>query len=284
MAGLAVTALAAGLGGLVGGGAGNMAPRATTAPSAMTATVSPLISPQITPSANPTQTLNQAPIINVTINNGTGHIAQPSESAGNSQQIRAELEAKASMSTESISPKTNQELNNEGISSMTKLFLGTIFAGIGCSVVIKLLLKMRTYETFFQKKNYWFNWKKEVSLDELAKTPTTTLVPSLITDIQKKYMQSRSVGNFSKPMNSFMDDINYEIRVLTEYTAFTKKLQSMGIGKLLGSNDKYLAQAEEGLERLTIIKNSFFNWLASVRQEETTSHEIATLAPLLSQN
>jgi hypothetical protein len=272
MAQFAATLLMAGLGSFAGSGAGSTPRQSASPPTTMTVNASPPVSSIV------------SPVITVNINGGPGHIAQPSGSAGPSQHIHAEVAAQTAMSTESISPKINQELTNEVKSSMTKLFLCTIFAGIGCSLIIKLLLKMRTYEKFFQKKNYWFNWKKEIPLDELAKTPSANLVQPLITDIQKRYMQSRSVGNFSKPMNSFLDDINYEIRVLTQYTAFTKKLQSMGIGKFFGSHDAHLAQAEEGLERLTIIKNNFFNWLASVRQEETAGHEITALAPLLSQN
>lgn len=141
----------------------------------------------------------------------------------------------------------------------------TIVTCAYCSLFYKI-----TYaHTILNSKNSWSNWKSNLTFDKLLSTTQKDLALELITEIQKKYMDTQNPTNFITPMVNFINDINAEMQELEKYVKIINLIKTVKLQSIYPIiSDQKLSQAKEKINKLVYIKNIFSEWSVEFKQQQ----------------
>jgi len=128
--------------------------------------------------------------------------------------------------------------------------------------------KIYKLEAAINTKESWIFWKSDYSLEKLLIIDHKNLTKELLSDIQKKYASRSNPDDYITPLNLFINEIDKNIQDLNDYLKWVRTIQYLRIGKIYFINDKKLFDAQEKLNKLLFIKNTFSNFTLEFKQQK----------------
>lgn len=138
-----------------------------------------------------------------------------------------------------------------------------ILAGGITAVYFYLLYKVQQCKSLMRNTESWCCWRPELDTDDLLQKPYHAVYERLLRDIQAKYIINQNNINFLDPFTEFVQEIKYEINILSKYLMIHKALGIFRVKKLFFTNNKTADLAKDKLERLYFIYKSFIAWHTS---------------------
>ena len=137
-----------------------------------------------------------------------------------------------------------------------------IMAGFVGINYVYLQYQLYKIDTLLQNNMSWCNWKSTVPMQQLVCSNHDELIPSLLCDIQKKYLLSSKIVSkihkFSQ-FDSFIKDLLYEQNILLRYLTIQKYTKFFCVSKLfcLSYKKSYI---QEKINRLNLLLDVFIDW------------------------
>lgn len=132
----------------------------------------------------------------------------------------------------------------------------TVLAGYSW---INYQLIMRYF--FIKDPSLWSNWKINYSFENLCAIPQKTLANELILSICT-HVNPKNPTDTTYSLITFINTIDNEIKIITDYITMGKKIKKMKLIKLFSINDQKIAYAEQLLQRAHFIRHIFLSWLS----------------------
>jgi hypothetical protein len=135
-----------------------------------------------------------------------------------------------------------------------------LIAGVISGSYLYLLYTIQKCKSLMQNKNSWCCWKSEIETDELVERPERIVCERLLKDIQAKYIIKQTNIDFLDPFAEFIKEVKHEINLLSLYLKLHPILIKLHLNKIFFTDAKMASQAEEKLERLYFVYQSFISW------------------------
>lgn len=125
---------------------------------------------------------------------------------------------------------------------------------------------------FFSWINYylgqeksWAKWKHHLSVQELQaysvdENKKQELMHNLVDSILHRYLNVKEPTNRISPLVQFIITIDREAKQLKYYVFLAKIISKMHLKKIFPINETKIKQAQEGLQRLQLVKDLFVRW------------------------
>ena len=107
----------------------------------------------------------------------------------------------------------------------------------------------------------WSKWKMNYSFENLCAIPQKILANELILSIGT-HVNPKNPTDLTYSLITFINTIDNEIKMITDYITLGKKIKKIGLMKLFPINDQKIAYAEKLLQRAHFIKHIFLSWLS----------------------
>jgi len=155
------------------------------------------------------------------------------------------------------------------VSDHKKKLIGT---GIISSYAF-LLYKALKGNSYLAQNDLWFSWKKELSMEQLLSIPQGELAQTLLTRVQRRYVNAANPTDFLSPLINFMRDVEIEINQLRTYNRIYKWTSTISLSKIVPFNKKRFETIQEKIQRLLYFKNVFSSWIANYKMVHNTSEQ-----------
>jgi len=125
-------------------------------------------------------------------------------------------------------------------------------------------LKTWKAKRYAAQKEPWFAWKINVSMEDLLAIPQKELAQELVTEIQKRYIQTQNPENFLLPFTLFMQNIEQELKRLKSDLKLHRWIIKLRVKKIfpLRANIELL---QEKIQRLVYFQNIFTSWMTEYK-------------------
>ena len=107
----------------------------------------------------------------------------------------------------------------------------------------------------------WFT-AQAPTFDDLLEVSHSSLMESMLQEIQYRYMSPTNPADFITPLIQFISELKTEKALLHQYLRIVKLLNSVHLSALIMINAEILNSVKERIQRLTYLNNIFRNWIA----------------------
>lgn len=135
------------------------------------------------------------------------------------------------------------------------------------------------YGCLLRDESRWFNWKKQLSLDEMLAIQQKELSELLIFEIQQRYLPIADPTNPIAPLICFLRDIDYEIALLERYRLVGRKLDGWHLSWVTLCDRTLVAECDDLLRRTRYVKTLFNHWMAEFKIDKLTTAPGAVQPP-----
>jgi hypothetical protein len=114
----------------------------------------------------------------------------------------------------------------------------------------------------------WGMWKRRLSLDELHHYSQKTLESDLMTEIQRRYLNSKNPTDRITPLVQFIRDVDHEAAKSHRYLHLIDIISRSYLTRFFPITRKTIKQIKENKQRLRFIKHIFISWAAQYNFEK----------------
>ena len=169
--------------------------------------------------------------------------------------------------------KSNSSSILSSLSSFGKIKL--ILCSIGAGYIV-LWYKTRSAASAIKNQNSWSQWKNELSFEKLLAMRQDDLGHEIAMAAQRKYLNFKNPTDHITPMVKFCKDVDNEIKKIGRYMTMSKWLKRFYIHKILPVNFNNTQEAQDKINRLTYLKNTFISWNAERNTNKIDPSTIST--------
>jgi hypothetical protein len=223
--------------------------------------ISPTISPHISPNISPTISPNISPIINIFI--------------GITQEMATNIHTYITSKFKAIH-ETGQKAYADASASLGDLKEWASHNKLKITAYsLVSLYSYITYRLFTLKYSLiqadnWSLWNNTLSYDELCSLPQVNLGEMLIKEAQQRYTLIDDPENFITPIVTFLQTVEQEKKLLTNYISLCGWITTARLGKIFWFDEALTHACEERLKRLAYIRAVFVNWITEYKFLHTT--------------
>ena len=166
--------------------------------------------------------------------------------------------------------KTRSQSAVATLSSISKV---KIIFGASLLSYAAILYSIHKSSSPAKQNNGWGSWRRELSFDELLAIPQKKIGEEITMAAQRKYLNPSNPADPVTPLVTFCHDVDEEIRNLQKYLSYSKWLRKIYLHKIFFLKDCDLLNANERINRLIYLKNTFITWSAQQNLERLTQDQ-----------